>query len=160
MIIVLMGVAGCGKTSVGKLLSESLGWRYFDADDFHPPANINKMANGIPLNDADRQPWLESLQRLITDNLDNHQSAVVACSALKQSYRNMLLVDERVLLVYLKGSYDLIAERLSARGEHYMNPDLLDSQFEALEEPLDALHVDIASSPDRIVETIREKLGV
>ena len=160
MIIVLMGVTGSGKTTVGQNLAASLGWQYFDADEFHSAANIEKMKSGVPLNDADRKPWLESLQRVIRDSLKKAEPAVLACSALKESYRDMLLIDERVQFVYLKGDYDLIKERLRARSDHYMNPDLLDSQFETLEEPNDALQIDIGSSPDAIVEIIRQRLCI
>ena len=160
MIIVLMGVTGSGKTAVGQNLAASLGWQYFDADEFHSAANIEKMKSGVPLNDADRKPWLESLQRVIRDSLKKAEPAVLACSALKKSYRDMLLIDERVQFVYLKGDYDLIKERLRARSDHYMNPDLLDSQFETLEEPNDALQIDIGSSPDAIVEIIRRRLCI
>ena len=160
MIIVLMGVTGSGKTAVGQNLAASLGWRYFDADEFHSAANIEKMKSGVPLNDADRKPWLESLQRVIRDSLKKAEPAVLACSALKKSYRDMLLIDERVQFVYLKGDYDLIKERLRARNDHYMNPSLLDSQFETLEEPNDALQIDIGSSPDAIVEIIRQQLCI
>ena len=160
MIIVLMGVTGSGKTTAGQRLAQSLGWKYFDADDFHSAANVAKMKSGIPLTDADRKPWLESLQALIQENLRDRQSAVIACSALKQSYREMLLIDERVRLVYLKGDYDLIKERLNARSNHYMNPALLDSQFQTLEEPEDALSVDIRSSPEEIVGVIRTEFDV
>jgi len=160
MIIVLMGVTGSGKTAVGQNLAASLGWQYFDADEFHSAANIEKMKSGVPLNDADRKPWLESLQRVIRDSLKKAEPAVLACSALKKSYRDMLLIDERVQFVYLKGDYDLIKERLRARNDHYMNPSLLDSQFETLEEPNDALQIDIGSSPDAIVEIIRQRLCI
>jgi gluconokinase len=160
MIIVLMGVTGSGKTTAGRMLAESLGWKYFDADDFHSAANVVKMKSGVPLNDADRKPWLESLQRLIEGNLTNDQSAVLACSALKQSYREMLIIDNRVKLVYLKGDYDLIKARLSARSNHYMNPALLESQFQTLEEPVGALCIDIQSPPDEIVGIIRTQFNV
>jgi len=154
MIIVLMGVAGCGKTTVGKLLSESLNWRFIDADDFHSAENVEKMSRGIPLTDTDRRPWLEKLRSLIQEDLEAGRSTVVACSALKQSYREVLLVDGRVRLVYLKGSYDLITARLQDREDHYMNPALLQSQFETLEEPADGLTVDAALSPETIVDII------
>ena len=155
-----MGVTGSGKSTVGKLLAERMGWKYFDADEFHPAANLEKMKQGTPLDDADRKPWLEQLQRLIRASLYESQSAVLACSALRQSYREMLLVDERVRLVYLKGDYDVIKERLRSRRDHYMNPNLLDSQFETLEEPDDALLIDIKSSPVEIVDTIMRQLCI
>lgn len=160
MIILLMGVTGSGKTTIGKNLSAALGWKYFDADDFHSPANVEKMRHGIPLNDSDRQPWLERLQKLIQENLALNQSAILACSALKERYRELLLIDDRVQLVYLKGDYELIENRLRARQNHYMNPQLLSSQFETLEEPHGGFQVDISSSPKNIVRTIREHLGV
>ena len=160
MVIVLMGVSGCGKTTVGKLLGGSLGWSYFDADDYHSPENISKMKSGIALDDTDRQPWLQSLQQLIRDTLVKGNSAILSCSALKKSYREILLIDDRVRLVYLKGTYELIEERLKSRGAHYMNPKLLRSQFEALEEPLDALAIDITSTPKQIVSIIRHTLEI
>lgn len=160
MIIVVMGVTGSGKTTVGRMLSQILGWKYFDADDFHPPANIQKMKRGIPLNDSDRMPWLEQLQLILKRSLDAGESAVLACSALARRYRDLLLIDQRVRLVYLKGDHTLIEERLRERRNHYMNPELLGSQFKTLEEPTDGLHVDIRSSPEAIVELIRTQLDV
>ncbi len=160
MIIVLMGVAGCGKTTVGKLLGESLRWRFIDADDFHSRENIAKMTRGTPLDDADRQPWLETLRTLVKDHLNSDRDAVLACSALKESYRRTLLVDQRVRLVYLKGNYELIAARLRGRADHYMNPELLRSQFETLEEPANALIVDADLSPETIVDTIKREFGL
>ena len=160
MVIILMGVTGSGKSTAGRKLAESLGWKYFDADDFHSAANVWKMKRGVPLNDEDRKPWLESLRRLIEDSLANDQPAVLACSALKQSYRDVLIIDERVKLVYLKGDYDLIKARLSARSNHYMNPALLDSQFQTLEEPVGALCIDIQSPPEEIVDIIRTQFNV
>jgi gluconokinase len=150
-----MGVAGCGKTDVGKLLSQYLGWDFYDADAFHPPENISKMANGIPLNDTDRAPWLAALHDLISDNIKLNQPCVLACSALKERYRQKLLEgNDGVQLVYLKGTYDLIWSRISERQDHYMKPDMLQSQFDALEEPVNALTVDISSSVDEIVREI------
>lgn len=160
MIIILMGVTGSGKTTAGRKLASSLGWEFFDADDFHSVANVAKMKSGVPLNDDDRKPWLESLQRLIQDRLMNDQPAVLACSALKQSYREILLIDEQVKLVYLKGDYDSIKARLSARNNHYMNPALLESQFQILEEPDDAFRVDVQAPPDEIVNLIRATFDV
>lgn len=158
MVIILMGVTGSGKTTIGRLLSEQLGWKYYDADDFHSAANVEKMHNGIPLNDEDRRPWLESLRELISRSLEHDENIVLACSALKESYRDMLVLDERVRLVYLKGDYKTIHERLIERHGHYMNPKLLDSQFETLEEPTDALCIDISPPPEEIVKTIRQRL--
>jgi gluconokinase len=160
MIIALMGVSGSGKTTVGKMLAQGLGWRYFDADEFHPPASIEKMRRGIPLNDADRLPWLERLQAVIQTSLDKGEPAVLACSALKEKYRQLLLIDQRVGLVYLKGDYDLIATRLRLRQDHYLSPALLASQFEILEEPENALVIDITSPPGAIIEAIRRHFEV
>ena len=160
MVIVLMGVTGSGKTTIGRLLSKQLGWSYYDADDFHPSANVEKMHNGIPLNDQDRKPWLEALRNLIRNCLEHNESSVLACSALKESYRQYLLLDERVKLIYLKGDYELIKKRLNKRRGHYMNPKLLDSQFDTLEEPTDAISVDVSSTPKQIVKTIRNALGL
>jgi gluconokinase len=160
MIIILMGVSGSGKTTVGKLLSEQLGWKYYEADDYHSPANVEKMRSGIPLNDDDRMPWLETLRDLIRNCLERNENAVLACSALKESYREMLLIDERVSLIYLKGDYETIQQRLGQRRGHYMNPNLLDNQFATLEEPAADKHVEVSSSPDEIVKNIRNRLGL
>ena len=160
MVIILMGVSGSGKTTIGRLLSEELEWRYYDADDFHSPANVQKMKDGIPLNGDDRRPWLESLSKLIQDCLDRDENAVLGCSALKESYREYLLLDERVRLVYLKGDYETIQRRLSKRRGHFMNPELLESQFETLEEPEGDVRVDVSLSPTQIVESIRGDLGI
>jgi gluconokinase len=150
-----MGVAGSGKTTVGKSLAAHLGWDFYDADDFHPPENIAKMANGIPLNDADRSPWLASLRNLISSSLIQNRPGVLACSALKESYRQQSLADnDGAQIVFLKGNYDLIWSRLSMRKDHYMKPHMLQSQFETLEEPANALTVDISKSLDDIVQEI------
>ena len=160
MVVVIMGVTGSGKTTVGKQLASDLGWQYYDADDFHPPANIQKMSDGIPLDDVDRQPWLESLRNLISESLRRNENAVLACSALKRSYRDYLVIDERVKLIYLKGDYDLIRNRLTQRKGHYMDPNLLKSQFDILEEPEREVQVDIASGPDEIVRSIKARLSL
>jgi len=160
MVVILMGVTGSGKTTVGKLLASDLGWGYFDADDFHPPANVEKMKIGVPLNDADRTPWLETLRNLIRSCLDQTENAVLACSALKESYRGFLLIDESVKLIHLKGDYGLIQERLNKRRGHYMNPKLLDSQFDTLEEPGGDVEIDFSSSPEEIVKIIKRRLGL
>ena len=152
---VVMGVSGCGKSSVGEALANQLGWDFYDADDFHPPENVAKMASGTPLNDSDRAPWLATLHDLISSNLTRNQPGVLACSALKERYRQQLLDgNPNVQIVYLKGSYDLIWSRMSAREDHYMKPHMLRSQFDALEEPTDALTVDISVSVDEIVQEI------
>jgi gluconokinase len=155
-----MGVSGSGKTTVGRLLAENLAWRYYDADEFHAAANIEKMKSGIPLTDDDRKPWLESLRELIRSCLEKSENAVLACSALKESYREFLLLDERIKLVYLKGDYQLVQERLAQRRGHYMDPKLLDSQFGTLEEPSECLRIDASSDPREIISTIRNRLGV
>ena len=160
MIIVVIGVTGSGKTTVGRLLARKLGWKYFDADDFHPPANVDKMRSGIALDDDDRQPWLEGLRDLIRDSLEGGENAVLACSALKAKYRRLLLIDERVKLVFLKGDFQLIQKRLSKRRGHYMNPALLESQFATLEEPNESIEIDISSDTAEIVRTIRRRLRV
>ena len=153
MFVIVMGVSGCGKTTVGKLLAKKMGCPFYDGDDFHPAANIAKMSQGIPLNDDDRAGWLSALADLIRATLQKGESGVLACSALKQKYRDKLRVDDQqVKFVYLKGSYDLIKARMEARPGHYMKPGMLDSQFAALEEPADAVTLTIENSPKKIVE--------
>lgn len=150
-----MGVAGSGKTTVGKSLAKHLGWDFYDADDFHPPENIAKMTNGIPLNDADRSPWLASLHTLIVSSLIQDRPGVLACSALKDSYRQQMLEgNDGAQIVFLKGTYDLIWSRLSMRKDHYMKPQMLQSQFEMLEEPTNRLTMDISMSVCDIVQEI------
>ena len=159
--IILMGVSGSGKTSVGKALAEDLGWAFYDADDFHPPENVAKMANGIALNDSDRAPWLAALHDLISASLQADRPGVLACSALKASYRQQLLHgNDRVQVVYLMGSYDLIWSRMAERKEHYMKPDMLKSQFVALEQPTDALTIDISKPVNDIVREIVSNLSL
>lgn len=153
--LIVMGVSGCGKTTVGKALASHLGWDFYDGDDFHPPENIAKMASGIPLDDSDRAPWLKALHDLISASLKADRPGILACSALKEAYRRRLLDgNEDVQIIYLKGSYDLIWSRMSARKEHYMKPHMLQSQFEALEEPTNALTIDISMSVGEIVQEI------
>ena len=153
--VIVMGVSGSGKTSIGKALANRLGWDFYDADDFHPPENVAKMANGIPLDDSDRAPWLAALHDLISSSLTANRPGVLACSALKERYRRQLLKDNGdVQLVYLKGRYDLIWSRMSVRKDHYMKPRMLQSQFETLEEPVYALTIEISGSVDEIVEKI------
>ena len=159
MILIVMGVSGSGKTTVGKLLAQSLNWDFSDADDFHPPANIKKMSLGIPLEDADRLPWLLQLQTTIDWWLLENKNVVLACSALKASYREMLCRNEqRIKIVYLKGDFELFAARLKNRENHYMKADLLSSQFHTLEEPEDAIVVDASQVLEVIVLQIRSHL--
>ncbi len=159
MIILVMGVSGSGKTTVGEKLAESLGCEFRDADDFHPQENINKMRNGIALNDVDRLPWLQKMQDVIKQCLSENTNLVLTCSALKESYRQMLLINgESVKLVYLKGSFTLIHKRLKERLNHFMSEKLIKSQFDILEEPLDAITVDISQPLEAIVQEIIDKL--
>jgi len=159
MIVLLMGVAGSGKTTVGKLLAQNLGYEFFDGDDFHSLANVTKMSQGIPLTDADRAPWLASMASSIRDWVAQNQNVVLAASALKQPYRDQLLINRDVKLVYLRGTYDLILSRIQARGDHYMKPAMLRSQFETLEEPEVAITVDIDKPPAEITHEIARLLG-
>jgi len=157
--IIVMGVSGSGKTSVGKVLAEHLKWDFYDADDFHPPENVAKMAIGIPLDDSDRAPWLAALHDLISSSLKQNKSGVLACSALKERYRQQLMNgSDGVQLVYLKGSYDLIWSRMETRSDHYMKPQMLHSQFDALEEPSNALTVDISLSVEEIVQFVIQQI--
>jgi gluconokinase len=160
MVIVVMGVTGSGKTTIGDLLARRLGWEFADADDFHSPANKERMHKGIPLSDADRLPWLATIHDQIAKWLALKQNVVLACSALKQSYRQLLWTGPEVQFVYLKGSYELIAERLRARKGHFADEHILAGQFRDLEEPSDAITVDIGASPEEIVDEICRRLGL
>jgi len=151
----VMGVSGSGKTSVGKSIAQKLGWDFFDADDFHPAENIAKMAAGIPLNDSDRAPWLAALHELLSSTLHSNHHPILACSALKHKYRVQLLDGLAGLeIIYLKGNYDLIWSRMSARKGHYMKPEMLQSQLAALEEPDDAFAVDISVPLNDMIDKI------
>jgi gluconokinase len=160
MIAIVMGVVGAGKTTVGQLLAEQLGWEFADADDFHPTSNVEKIRNGIPLDDADREPWLELLRAAIINWTAEGRSVVLACSALKRTYRQKLEAGPQVRFVYLKGSASLIAERLRARHAHFAGEQILASQMADLEEPEGALTVSISAAPQQIVEEIRKGLGL
>ena len=159
MIVILMGVSGVGKTTIGRILSGKLGWPLFDADEFHSAASIEKMRNGIPLEDADRWPWLDRMNAMLKDREGRAESVLLACSALKQAYRDRLSKGAAELRwIYLRGRVDLIQARLEARKGHYMKAGLLESQFAALEEPGDALNVDIDDTPDAIADSILRRL--
>lgn len=160
MAVILMGVSGSGKTAVGKALAQELGWPFYDGDDYHPRANVKKMAAGIPLSGEDRRPWLEQLHDLIIKTLTSDVSVILACSALKQSYRDFLQGGrDDVVIVYLKGSFELVYERMLARSGHYFKPEMLASQFEALEEPERAVVIDIAHPLNEIVKAILLAIG-
>lgn len=154
-----MGVSGAGKTTIGKRLAAELGWKFCDGDDFHPLANVAKMRSGLPLEDEDRAAWLAAMRALIETHLREGRSAVLACSALKQVYRERLQVEaQSVRFVFLKGDYELIAQRMQKRRGHFMPPQLLRSQFEALEEPQDAVTVGIAQPVKKILAAIHRGL--
>lgn len=154
-----MGPMGCGKTTIGRRLADRLGWPFSDADEFHPTANIAKMRRGIALTDEDRRPWLDALRTAIDQWQADGQSRILACSALKQAYRNLLGVDQNtVCTVYLSGSFDLLRTRIQTRRNHYMNPVLLQSQLDTLEPPAGGITVDIAPSPAAIVDQIVNQL--
>ncbi len=158
-VIVIMGVAGSGKTTVGQALARALGWSFADADGFHPPANVAKMSAGEPLTDADRAPWLAAIRAHIDAKLARGENAVVACSALKAGYRHGLLAgDTRRHLVYLQGTRDQLWDRISGRQNHFMKPAMLDSQLAALEAPTDALTLNIAPPAAELISRIRTEL--
>jgi gluconokinase len=160
MIAAVMGVTGSGKTTVGELLAKRLGCEYLDADDFHSAANKDKMHRGIALTDADRLPWLAAIRDKLLQFDSPHRNVVLGCSALKQAYRDLLFQGLDVRLVYLKGSYELIDQRLHSRKGHFADDKILSTQFADLEEPKDALVVDIHPEPERIVDAICQRLNL
>lgn len=161
IVIILIGVAGSGKTTVGRILAARLGCEFHDADDLHPPENREKMSRGIALTDEDRLPWLHAMRDLVQRCLAQNRCAVIACSALKQKYRDLLIVDaSKVKVVYLKGSQALITQRLAHRAGHFFDQRLLQSQFDTLEEPADAIVVDISETPEKIAGAIRALLSM
>jgi gluconokinase len=160
MVVLLMGVSGSGKTTVGKLLAIQLGWEFTDADNYHSAANVKKMQSGIPLTDADRTPWLDAVRGLISEWIAAEKNGVLACSALKRSYRDILVTSPAVKVVYLKGSPELLSERLRARVGHFMTEQMLASQLATLEEPENAIVIEVDQSTEEIVNEIRGRLGL
>jgi gluconokinase len=160
VVILLMGVSGAGKTTIGQLLASELGWDFVDGDDYHPPENVEKMRNGIPLTDADRAPWLDTLRTLIADWIAAGKNTVLACSALKKAYRGRLHVSPQLQIVYLKATPQVLRQRLQARRGHFMTERMLDSQLAALEPPEDVVTVDADCSPAQIVSEIRTRLAL
>jgi len=155
-----MGVTGAGKTTIGVLLAQQLGWEFVDADSFHSPANVEKIRQGIALDDSDRAPWLRAIREAMEGWVAAEKSVFLACSALKKSYRDELFIAGQTKFVYLKGSYELIARRLRQRHGHFASETILASQFAALEEPNDAITVDISHTGEEIVTNIIRQLGV
>ncbi|MEL6493770.1 MAG: gluconokinase [Cyanobacteria bacterium J06623_7] len=160
MFYVIMGVSGTGKSTVGRLLSDRTGWSFYDADDFHPQTNVDKMQRGIALTDEDRLPWLEKLHQLIASYLEQQRHGIMACSALKSQYRQILGEEQReIIFIYLRGDYDCIQNRLQERQGHFMGAELLQSQFDTLEEPQDAIAIDVALPPEQIVAEILSQIN-
>src|SRR5271154_2408316 len=158
MILLLMGVTGSGKTTVGRLLAQRLGWPFLDADDFHPPQNIEKMQHGVPLTDEDREPWLAAIHAELLRCAARDQHAVLACSALKQTYRETLASGVDLRICYLQGTYSEIAARLQSRTGHFAGEAILAGQFADLQEPRDALVLPVSNTPEEIVQDALRKL--
>lgn len=162
MIVILMGVSGAGKSTVGRLLAQTVVWTFVEADDYHPAANIEKMHRGVPLDDEDRRGWLEAIRHRLEQARQRGENVVLACSALKHAYQHYLagFDPQEVHYVCLVGSKDLIRQRLAQRKGHFMNPNLLHSQFETLEPPEDGIQIQVNNSPEAVVDTICKKLGL
>jgi gluconokinase len=160
MVILVMGVTGAGKTTVGKLLAQRLGWKFLDADDFHPPKNIEKMKHGIPLTDSDREPWLAAIHAALLDDAAKNQNVVLACSALKQKYREKLAAGPEMRICYLKGSFERISSHIEHRTGHFAGEAILAGQFADLEEPDDAAVLDATATPEENVRVALSKLNL
>jgi gluconokinase len=161
MVVIVCGVSGAGKTTVGELLAKEMGWEFYEGDDLHPQANIDKMRAGIALTDTDRAPWLQSLRELIERCLAAETNAVLACSALKKSYRDLLRVNDAVKFVFLRGDYSRIEAQLQKRSAHFMKPELLKSQFDTLEEPRaeeGTIVIELGQDPCSLVRHVQRKL--
>jgi gluconokinase len=160
VVVIIMGATGAGKTTIGTMLAAQLNWQFADADNFHPPANIEKMSHGIPLDDADRAPWLAAMRKAILEWIAAGKNVVLACSALKRAYRDELRPSPEVKVIYLKGTYALFSERIRQRHGHFAGEGILAGQFADLEEPDDAITIDAAKSPEEIVAEIRKRLAL
>jgi gluconokinase len=160
MVILLMGTTGAGKTTVGKLLGAQLGWSFVDADDLHPPANIEKMKHGIPLTDADRVPWLEEIHAELLRLAGVRKNVVLACSALKQSYRDQLSSGLEMRVVYLRGSYQEMRGHIAGRYGHFAGAGILAGQFADLEEPQNAVALEITATPQEIAREVIRRLNL
>jgi len=163
VIVIVFGISGAGKTTIGKLLAEQLGWQFYEGDDFHPRTNIEKMHSGRPLTDEDRWPWLERLREQIARSITAKENAVLACSALKRAYRERLCVSDDMKFAFLHGDYALIERQLRRRRGHFMNPVLLQSQFADLEEPQpdeEAMTIELGRTPEELAEEIKANLNL
>jgi gluconokinase len=160
MIILITGVTGSGKSTIGRFLAAQLQWKFYEGDDFHSSVNIEKLKRGAPLDDEDRLPWLTAIRDTIRAAIDRGENAVIACSALKESYRRMLRINAEVVLIHLRATAELIDGRLKHRTGHFMNPALIQSQFETLEQPEAALQIDAGLSPGQIIRLIRDRLSL
>jgi len=158
MILIIMGVSGSGKSTLAVKLSEELGWKFYEGDSYHPKENVDKMSRGIPLNDDDRKPWLLELRKIIDDHIAKNENAILTCSALKKSYRELLKAGDSVKFIYLKGDFNTIHKRMERRDGHYMKAGMLQSQFDALEEPADAVTLDTRISADMLTQMIIAKI--
>jgi gluconokinase len=158
MFIIFTGVSGAGKSTVGRLMARELGWRFYEGDDYHSAANIENMASGVALTDQDRRDWIIALRGVISSAVSRGENGILACSALKRSYRDLLRVNNDVVFVHLTARPALIRDRLQRRTGHFMNPALIDSQFATLEEPQTAMTIDASLAPDEIVRQVRRGL--